>query len=134
MKKLIFAALILSLGIVGGCSELKTIEQRIQSLQDALNSNNYDAFMQNFDESAQYWDSFTETDFLLLTVNGSVTWDFGTVVVTGSTATCPNATKTSDATGTVPAVSSFEMVESGSDFFISEWKENGLVIMNIREK
>ncbi len=52
------------------------IENRIESLEDAVNANNLTSFLENMHEDTQYFESFEQDELDALTDNGSTDYDF----------------------------------------------------------
>ncbi len=83
------------------------IQARIDALEEAINNNDYAAFRDCFDEDAQYYNTYTSSDFNTLTNGGATNYSFGTLLIIGNSVTC-----TATITGTGPGVepTTFEMI------------------------
>lgn len=132
MKKVLCAGLILSVMMIAGCSEVKTIEQRIAALEEALNNNDYLSFLECFSPDADNYANYTIGVFTTLTEAGTITWDFGNLSISGNSASC-GAIKTVGGADTA-VLEEFDMVEDGDGFLILQWRENGAIMLNIRQK
>lgn len=103
------------------------IQGRIDSLENAINANDYDAFRDCFDEDAVNFDTYTVSDFNDLTDNGGTKYSFGTLLIAGDNVSC---TATITGSGAGSAATTFVMVDRGGDFYILEWKENGILMFD----
>ncbi len=132
MKKFFVSSVILSLMVFAGCSEMKTIEQRIAALEEALNNNDYLSFLGCFSEDAENYGNYSIGDFTTLTGAGTISWDFGNLSISGNTASC-GAIKTIGGVDTA-VLEEFDMVEDGDGYLILQWREDGDIMLNIKKK
>ncbi|MBP8082092.1 MAG: hypothetical protein KAZ87_02695 [Spirochaetes bacterium] len=103
------------------------IQARIDALEEAINSNDYAAFRDCFDEDAVNYDTYTLSMFDLLTDSGNTNYSFGSLVIIGNSVTC-TATITGTGAGVEPTT--FEMIERDGDYYILEWMEDGTLIFD----
>jgi len=129
MKKFFILAALVSLGALSACSSTQSINDRIQKLQTAINAHDYAGYMACFDDSASMQSSYISSKFDTDYPTGK-TYSFGTAIVVGTTATC---TSTKSTTGSTTYNNVFEMVESGSDWYISKWTEDSTVIFFVKQ-
>jgi len=57
-------------------ADKQAIEDRIESLEDAINANNLSSFLDNMHGDTQYFDSFEQSNLDALTDSGSTDYDF----------------------------------------------------------
>lgn len=138
MKKMILVSVLLfTIALLAGCDssdnssdddeKYKTaIEERIQSLEVALNSNDYEAFKTNFDPSCslEFGVSYTETDFNDLTDNGDTDFSFSDITVDDLSANCKDTQTTLGIPGS-PIDAEFTFKEHDGDVLIYTWDEDG---------
>ncbi len=103
------------------------IQARIDALEEAINSNDYAAFRDCFDEDAQNFDTYTSAMFYSLTDNGATNYSFGTLLIIGNSVTY-TATITGTGAGVEPTT--FEMIERDGDYYILEWMEDGTLMFD----
>ncbi|HOF34809.1 MAG TPA: hypothetical protein PK624_03265 [Spirochaetota bacterium] len=103
------------------------IQARIDALEEAINSNDYDAFRDCFDETAVNFDTYTSSMFYSLTDNGLTNYSFGTLVIIGNSVSC-----TATITGATNSVetTTFIMIERNGDYYIQEWKEGSTLMFD----
>jgi len=77
------------------------IQARIDALEEAINSNDYAAFRDCFDEDAVNFDTYTSAMFYTLTDNRATNYSFGTLLIIGESVTC-TATITGTGAGVEP--------------------------------
>jgi hypothetical protein len=139
MKKFITATtLIFSIAFLFGCgggdSEISKQEanSRISALQSAINSADYNGYMDCFDDSTSYKGSGS---YLIgnfsVEYPGGIQYTFETLTIDGNTVTCDSTKST---TGAFKYHNIFEMVETDGDWFISTWKEDGTIIFQSPKK
>lgn len=103
------------------------IQARIDALEEAINNNDYAAFRDCFDEDAVNYDTYSLSDFDLLTDSGNTNYSFGYLLIIGNSVTC---TATITGTGAGSFSTSFKMIERGGDYYILEWKEGSTVMFD----
>ena len=127
MKKIIFLMMLLPVLTSGCIKDATSIEERIRLLQEAYNNNNTMDFIDCFSTSA---DGYALLSASLSSRKASVkTYSFGSVSVSGNTASCPATfMDSSDLQGS--ATETFEMVEEDGDWKLLAWYEDGTQIFN----
>ncbi|MBP7901583.1 MAG: hypothetical protein KA015_02080 [Spirochaetes bacterium] len=103
------------------------IQGRINALEESINNNDYEAFRDCFDEEAEYFDTYSLTDFNTLTDNGATDYSFGTLIILGDNVSC---TATISGSGAGEEPTTFIMIERDGDYYIKEWKEDGTLMFN----
>lgn len=138
MKKMLCISIfILAMAFIPGCDSSddssddkenykSAIEERIQSLEDALNNNDYEAFKTNFDPSCslEFEESYNETNFLELTANGDTKFSFSDITVDDLSAACKDTQTTAGSEGSALDVE-FTFKEDNDDVLILTWDEGG---------
>jgi len=104
------------------------IQARIDALEEAINNNDYAAFRDCFDEDAVNYDTYTSTMFNDdITENGNTNYHFSSLLIIGNSVSC-TATLTGASNSVEPTT--FKMIERGGDYYILEWKENGIILFD----
>jgi len=130
MKKLKYVLILFLVANVFSCfsdDSSVDIQARIDALEEAINSNDYDAFRDCFDETAVNFDTYTSSMFYSLTDNGATNYYFGSLLIIGNSVSC-TATITGTGAGVEPTT--FEMIERDGDYYIQEWMEDGTLMFD----
>lgn len=115
-----------------GCKESSSdeeaIKDRIAALQTSLNNDDYTAFQTNFDPtcSLEFGSTYNSSDFHTLTGNGTITFSFSGITVSGSDATCVDTRTTSGISGT--HTESFSFIMHGDDALIYTWDDGSIPV------
>jgi outer membrane lipoprotein-sorting protein len=132
MKKFISATiLIFGIAFLFGCGsdpdKEEMINDRISALESAINSLNYNAYMDCFDDSTSYKGAGTYLigDFTAEYNTPHIDYTFKALTINGNTVTCFSTKST---TGLTEYANVFEMVETDGDWYISLWTEDGTII------
>lgn len=128
MKKiLIFITISASMFLCINCSsDSISVTERIEALEDAINTHNFQAYYECFDESTSLYDTYNETTFDTEYPAGTQYYFSSDVTITGNTAT---VTSTKSDTGGTTYDNVFEMVENNGDYYIKLWTEDGTDII-----
>ncbi|HOO71704.1 MAG TPA: hypothetical protein PK926_08070 [Spirochaetota bacterium] len=132
MKKtvIILMGLAVAVSLLAGCAEddescdKSDVIARIESLEDAINDNNFDQFMENMHSETNQFTTYTEISFNDLTDNGSTDRDFHDYDVS-----CDGEDRADvDALATVTGVTEdqetfFDMRTEGGDWYVYKWTE-----------
>jgi len=98
-----------------------SIEERIEALEDAINSHNFQHYYVCFDESTSLYDTYNEALFDTEYPDGIIYSFSSDITISGDTAT---VTSTKSTTGSTTYSNTFVMVETDGDWYIQKWTED----------
>jgi hypothetical protein len=126
-KILILIPILTSLLLCINCSsDPVSITERIEALEDAINTHNFQAYYECFDESTSLYDTYNETTFDTEYPAGIQYYFSSAITITGNTAT---VISTKSTTGSTPYNNVFEMVNNDGGYYIKLWTEDGIDII-----
>jgi hypothetical protein len=120
-KILILIPILASLLLCINCSsDPVSITERIEALEDAINTHNFQAYYECFDESTSLYNTYSVAQFDIQYPGGIQYYFSSDVTITGNTAT---VISTKSTTGSTTYNNVFEMVNNDGDYYIKLWTE-----------
>lgn len=125
LKPTLAALLVLTTLTMIGCSSAEdetVIGDRINSLEESINSQNFSDFLSCFDEDCDYYSSYTQSQFNILTASGSYSFDKRNYDISDENAT---VTCTATIAGITTAATVFKLKKRDKSWYILLWTEDG---------